>query len=218
MGQYRKASLFALAVVLVGLDASAAGDKPAMPTDVQDKALAERMKREKAARQTCKINICKIARLKRPEGDNVRCTVVRTWTSAELEEFFKDKLNWPFGPAQCTLDVKIDRAGLVKAMTEPEFNARVGKHDVNCQLDDRDGKVKYAISFVVDPEVKFERGKAVKASLHWSKVDGTALAKSALWSASKIDNTFNVFEKSVVDAINGFFTDKCDEVKNEVGG
>jgi hypothetical protein len=218
VGQYKKASLIVLTVLLVGLDGFAAEDKVAAPTDVQDKVLSERMRREKAARQACKIDICGIARLKRPEGDNVRCTVVRTWTSAELAELFKDRLNWPFGPAQCTVDVKIDRGVLVKAMTEPEFNARVGKHTVNCQLDDRDGNVKYTISFVVDPEVKFERGRAVKASLHWSKVDGNALAKSALWSASKIDNTFNVFEKSVVDAINAFFTDKCDEVKKEVGG
>ena len=166
MGEYKKASLIVLTVLLVGLDGFAAEDKVAAPTDVQVKALAERMKREKAARQACKIDICGIARLKRPEGDNVYCTVVHTWTSAELAELFKDRLNWPFGPAQCTVDVKIDRGVLVKAMTEPEFNARVGKHTVNCQLDDRDGNVKYSISFVVDPEVKFERRRAVKASLH----------------------------------------------------
>jgi len=215
MGRFKKACPILLSVVLIGLDAFAAGDNSAA---APDKALAERMKKEKAARQACKISICGIARLKRPEGDNVRCTVVRTWTSAELAAFFKDKLSWPFGPAQCTVDVKIDRGLLVKAMTEPEFIARIGKHNVNCQLDDKDGQVKYGISFVVDPEVKFESGKAVKAGLHWSKVDGSALAKTALWPASKIDNTFNVFEKSVVDAINTFFTDKCDEVKNEFGG
>jgi hypothetical protein len=54
-------------------------------------------------------------------------------------------------------------------------------------------------------------GTAVKPSLNWSKVDGTTLAKMALWSATAVDDTFNVPQGVVVQRINAFFGQKCDE-------
>ena len=49
-----------------------------------------------------------------------------------------------------------------------------------------------------------------------AQAPGNALAKSALWTASAMDNTFNVLEKTVVEEINDFVGPKCTEIKDEI--
>jgi hypothetical protein len=60
------------------------------------------------------------------------------------------------------------------------------------------------------PIVSFENGKAVKAALRWGDVSGSTAAKGALWSATAVDNTFNVLQGVVLEQINEFFGPKCD--------
>ena len=64
--------------------------------------------------------------------------------------------------------------------------------------------------FTIDPVVTFENGKAVKAALHWGEVGGSKAAKSALWSASAVDNTLNVLQGVLLEQINEFFGPKCE--------
>jgi hypothetical protein len=112
--------------------------------------------------------------------------------------------------------LKVDRATLVKAMSEPEFEAKFEKHDLRCELEtDKD---KYEVKLEMQPKVTFKAGKAVKASLNWGKVEAPTLAKTALWSATAADNSFGVLESTVVDDINDFIENKCNEVKAEWQG
>jgi hypothetical protein len=37
------------------------------------------------------------------------------------------------------------------------------------------------------------------------------MAKSAVWSATAVDNTFNVLQRVVIEQINDFFGPSCDE-------
>ena len=48
--------------------------------------------------------------------------------------------------------------------------------------------------------------------LGWSNVDGSTLAKTALWSATAVDNTFNVLQGAVLEQINEFLGPKCDDI------
>jgi len=50
----------------------------------------------------------------------------------------------------------------------------------------------------------------VKAALRWGDISGSTAAKSALWSATAVDNTFNTLQSVVLDQINEFFGPKCD--------
>jgi hypothetical protein len=181
----------AVALVLLGLQPVRAQDDPRKRTDI-DKDLAEQLYREQEARRGCKVSICEAARTKAAQGDNIACKVVKTWPEVDLKtKVLKGAMNWPFGNAQC--------------------EAKIGKHDVSCQLYTKDGKDKHALTFTIDPVVTFEKGKAVKAALHWSNVGGTTIAKSAAWSATAVDNTFNVLQGAVVESINDFFGSGCDE-------
>jgi hypothetical protein len=190
---------------------------PAVAQEV-DKALEARMDKEKAARVGCKIAICDAARNKKADGPDIACTVVKTWAANDLRDsILKGKLDWPWGHAQCTADIKIERKMLAQALAAGTLDAKLAKQTVNCTLDQKGGSEKYSISFVLTPTVTFSGGKATKATLNWSDIQGSALAKGAVWSAATLDNNVGLFEGTTVEQINTFFGAKCDEVKDELG-
>ena len=73
------------------------------------------------------------------------------------------------------------------------------------------GAVAGPVTFTIDPVVTFENGKATKAALRWGNVTGTTLVKTAVWSATAVDNTFNVLQGAVLKEINDFFGPSCAE-------
>lgn len=73
-----------------------------------DAALAARMEQEKAARAGCKEAICKLARSGKKGAADIKCDVVKTWPEAELKDkILKGKVNWPWGHAQCTVQINL---------------------------------------------------------------------------------------------------------------
>jgi hypothetical protein len=183
-----------------------------------DAALTARMDKEKADRRNCKIAICDIARNRKADGPDVACSVVKTWPAAELkDQVLKGRLDWPWGHAQCKADIKLERKMLAESLAGGTVKAKLAKHAVNCTLDQKDGADKYSISFAITPTVTFAGGKATAATLSWSDIEGSALARGAVWSAATLDNNVGLFESATVDAINTFFGERCDEVKDELG-
>jgi hypothetical protein len=190
---------------------------PAAAQDV-DKALEARMEKEKAERHGCKVTICDTARNHKADGGDIACSAVKTWPAGDLRDnILKGKLDWPWGNAQCKVDVKIERKMLAQALSSPNMEAKLAKQTVTCTLDQKGGSEKYNISFAITPTVTFAGGKATKATLNWSDIQGSALAKGAVWSAATLDNNVGVFEGTTVEQINAFFGPRCDEVKDELG-
>ena len=182
-----------------------------------DKALQERIDKEKAERRGCKVEICGIARNKQADGPDVSCPVVKTWTASELKDnVLKGKLDWPWSNAQCKTDIKLERKMLSQALAGGTLDAKLAKHTVSCTLDQQGGADKYSITFSIAPTVSFAGGAATKATLNWSGIEGSALAKGAVWSAATLDNNVGLFEGATVEAINSFFGGQCDEVKADL--
>jgi hypothetical protein len=183
-----------------------------------DQALEQRIAKEKEDRRDCKIKICDAALNKKADGEDIACKVVKTWTVADLKEkILKDRIDWPFGNAQCAAEVKLARKTLSKVLSGGEVEAALEKRNITCTLDQKDGKDKYSISFSITPVVKFKDGKAVKATLNWSDIQGSAVAKGAVWSTATLDNYTGILDGAVVDSINDFFGPHCDEVKSDLG-
>lgn len=181
-----------------------------------DSALVKRMEDEKSARRGCKISICDIARNKKAEGPDVSCTVVKTWTSTELKErILRGKFEWPWSHAQCSATIALERKSLAQVLSGATIDVKLAKHSVSCSLDQKDGNGKYPLIFAITPNVTFKDGKAVKAALNWSEIDGAAVAKAAVWSTAALDNNLGVLESATVDVINDFFKEQCEEVKGE---
>ena len=128
--------LFAI-FVIAGLpsDAAFAQDRNALRTDLPP-ALADRLVNERLARAACNRLICGAARSKKAEGAPISCKVVQTWPAQDLKtKILKDKMEWKWGHAQCEIEEKLDRALLVKAVTEPKVEIKFGKRHVACTLE-----------------------------------------------------------------------------------
>lgn len=192
--------------------AAAQAPKPADPA-VDVLTPAEIAERE--ARKACKVEICSAFHLRKPEGPDIACNVLKSWRKEQLQKMIeRAKVSWPWGPAKCVADIKLKRADLIKAMGDKSYIAQLDTHEVNCEVD-REKEAPAKISFSFAPKVTFEVGKATKASLNWGKIDAPTLVKGAMWTATATDNTFNVLQSTLVEDINEFISAKCIEVKEE---
>lgn len=177
----------------------------------------EEEKKEREIRRVCAVKVCSTLYNRTPADGHVACSVQKTWRKELIAKIMaRGKVTWPWGGARCTGDLKLDRAILIKSMTEKEFEAQFDKHDLRCELEGESER--YEVKLEIHPKVTFKDGKAVKAKLNWGKIDAPRLAKSALWSATAADNSFGVLQSLVVDDINDFIQTKCMEVKEEWQG
>jgi hypothetical protein len=180
--------------------------------------LTARIAKEKEDRKSCKAEICK-AFAQPGDGPAITCTVTKTWLAAEIQAgFLGDKLTWPWGHAQCTAAIDLDRQAIAEAAQKPTATIKLKKHSIVCKLDQKEPKAgtAYDLTLTIEPTVTFEKGKAVKAEMGWGKIEAPVLAKSAIWSATAVDGTFSVIANGVVKDINAFLTDKCKEVGIEI--
>jgi hypothetical protein len=54
--------------------------------------------------------------------------------------------------------------------------------------------------------------------LNWGKVDGPLVIKGVLWTATAADNKLNVLQSTLLEDINDFTANKCEEVKSDWAG
>jgi hypothetical protein len=180
--------------------------------------LTARIAKEKEDRKTCKAEICK-AFAQPGDGPAIACTVTKTWLAAEIQAgFLGDRLTWPWGHAQCTALMELDRKAIAEAAQKPSATIKLKKHNIACKLDHKDSKdgAGYDLKLSIEPTVTFENGKATKAAMGWGTIEAPVLAKTAIWSATAADSTFSVIANGVVRQINAFFYDKCKEVGVEI--
>lgn len=202
--------------VLLGmaLGEAVAEEKEAVKLDPElEQILAE----EKANRRDCKIKICDILRNKSPEGDDIACSVTKTWPKPDLDKIMsKGRVSWPWGHTRCEADINVKRATLIAAMSEKNYEANFDEHKVDCEIERKKEGETYALKISVKPTVTFEDGKAKKVVLNWGDLEAPTMAKGVIWPATGLDNKLNIFGGEVVDMINSFATTKCDEVKENL--
>ncbi|MGQ0673523.1 MAG: hypothetical protein ACT4N2_11710 [Hyphomicrobium sp.] len=196
--------------------AAMAEDKPVSTATPQTELTTEE-KAERDSRKACKVAICDAFHNRKP-GPDVACKVVKSFRKTQLEKMVsKAKVSWPWGRVVCTSDVRLKRDLLLKALVADKLVAEFDSHKVSCTVErEKDGAAEITAEFT--PKVTFEKGKAVKASLNWGKVDGPTVIKGALWTATAADNTIGVLQSTIVDDVNDFTSKKCDEVKPEWAG
>ena len=196
-------------VLLSAIPSARAQGDPRARTDI-DSALADQLYREQQINRGCKIVVCEAARGKSAQEDKLACHVAKTWPDIDIKNrFLKGAMAWPWGHAQCEGKFAIERQLIFPSALEPRYEVKVGKHDVVCQIED--GINRHTVTLTIDPVVTFENGRATKAALRWSNVTGPTVVKSALWSATAIDNMFNVLQGTLVEKINEFLGPGCDE-------
>lgn len=202
--------------------AEPAETEPAGGTGAQDEkdkdgkvVLTKEELEEKEGRKACKVEICASFRNPRVSGGDITCSVNKSWRKEQLVKMVaKLKVTWPYGPVRCKADIKLNRAELAKAMTEPKHTTKLDKHSVVCSIERGDDSAS-DIKMEFSPKLVFESGTAVSAKMYWGKIEAPALIKSAMWTATAADNTVNMLSGTLVEDINDFIGAKCDEVKEE---
>ena len=127
---------------------------PAMAEDTAvSPELTARMAKEKEDRKACKIEICK-AFAQPADGPAITCTVIKTWLGSEIQAgFLGDKLTWPWGHAQCSAAIDLDRKAIAEAATKPSATLKLKKHSITCKLDHKDPKegTVYDLKLSIEP-------------------------------------------------------------------
>ncbi len=202
--------------VAIGADATKpAADAAVKPVSPTDSALAEEEKAEKAARLACRVQLCKILRGKESAGSDIACHVVKSWRKEHLAKLINNlKITWPYEGVQCSSDISIKRADLLKAASEPKTEITLAKHTATCTVGHEKGDATI-FKFDLTPKVTFEHGKATKAQVNWGQIEAPTLIKSALWTATAADNSVDLLSGTITDAINDFIGKQCDEVKDQ---
>jgi hypothetical protein len=204
--------VFGAASAVSNVTLSAEGEK-ATTSKADEVKLTPEEQAEKESRKACKIEICKAFHAKKASGE-IACHVIASWRKERIAKLVsKLKVNWPFDGVHCATDLSVDRADLVKAMTEPKVEIKFQKHTVTCSIaSEKTGAKEF--KFELTPKVKFENGKAVEAHANWGKIEAPTLIKSAMWTATAADNTVNLLSGTIVDEVNKFISKRCDEVKD----
>ena len=156
-------------------------------------------------RKACKIKVCKVFASKKAEGEDVSCDLVKTVHKDVIEKrYLGNKVGWPFGKAQCKTSIKLKREMLVKGATTDGYSGTLDKTSISCSLFTKDGKDKHVINFSLAPTIKWKGGKAETVALNISDIDGTALAKTGVWTIAKANSYFGVLDGPVKDKFNDF--------------
>ena len=201
------------ALVAVSAGASAQDSKAGGTAEAKAAAPeTEAEKKEREGRRACAVQLCATLHNRKPAEGHVACNIQKTWRKAALTKILqRGKVSWPWGDTRCSSAIKVDRALLVKAMTEPETEAQFDTYDIRCEIDNAEDKYKVALQ--IHPKVTFKQGKAVKARMNWGSIEAPTLAKTALWSVTAADNTFGLLQSLAVEDFNTFIDTKCEEVK-----
>lgn len=212
---FRQTKNLILAAALI-VPLTQAGTIPVLATDakVAPIQLTPEEIAERESRKACKIEICSAFRAK-VEGSDIACNVTKSWRQSQLNTFMqKAYASWPWGAVQCKADLKLNRADMIKSMTEASYEMVIQKHTVACTIargEEEPAKIEFSFS----PKVKFENGIAKQASLNWGEIKAPTVVNEAMWAATATDNTFNMLESTLVEDINTFISKQCDEVKSE---
>jgi hypothetical protein len=170
----------------------------------------EEKKDEKDKLKACERRICDAIVKKAPATGDVSCALTKTWARKSIKESSEDeskKVDWTFGDARCTVDLKVPRSLIVSALSDPGVKLELPLHRVDCEIE-RDKEVD-RVHFTLGPKVRFENGVAKQVWINLKKVEGPGAIKAMATSLAKLEDTVGLFQGPLTKAINKFIAEKC---------
>lgn len=173
----------------------------ALPAHAGDSASDENIKQ-------CGLDICQSVSGPRNGKGQLGCLVSKTWDGQQINKAAEQKkLSWTYGDPTCTLDLKVDRAILVSAVTAETYTLKVPSHKVTCEVVQNGTKT--PVNITLAPEVKVKNGQAASVLLKVSEIEAPKLIKSVIWTAAKLEDNFGIFHGEMVRGINTFISEEC---------
>ena len=179
----------------------------ALAIQVAPVAALEEQRGEMAAIKACDQRLCAILMQKNPKGEDLRCTLTKTWAKSTIKEAESRKVTWGFGDARCSVEINLNRAQVVSALTSEQQKLFVPPHTANCVVE-QDGKLE-KVTAVVAPKIVFKNGKADKVWVNLSSVEGPVGIKATLQTAAQLADSLGLFHKRMIKAINRHIERHC---------
>lgn len=167
-------------------------------------------KNEKAKLEQCEADICSLILKKSPASGWLMCGINKTWGKRDIKKGAKKKkIGWSFGDAQCTVQLKLERATVIGALSKPKFEIRLRRHYVNCVVENQSGTD--TVHVALAPKLKFVNGRVKKIWVNVKVVDGPPLLSSLIWTTAKLEDGLGIFHGDLVHGINDFIHKKCEK-------
>jgi hypothetical protein len=164
---------------------------------------------EEAVIKACDLRLCSILVNRAPTGDDLKCTLTKTWARSTIKEAETSKLTWGFGDARCSVDVDVSRATLISAVTAEETKFRLPAHTANCVVE-QDGKLE-KVTAVLSPKITFRNGKAEQVWINLKSVEGPASIQMTVQTAAYLADKLGLFHKRMIKQINRYVGRHCPE-------
>jgi hypothetical protein len=169
----------------------------------------EEKRDEKDKLKACERRICDAIVKRAPATGDVSCALTKTWARKSLKESSEEskKVDWTYGDARCTVDLKVPRALIVTALTAQTVKLELPQHRVDCEIE-RDKEID-RVHFMLGPKVRFENGVAKQVWINLKKVEGPAAIKAMATTLAKLEDSVGIFQGTLTKAINKFVAEKC---------
>lgn len=165
--------------------------------------------KEKTLLSSCEEKLCRQILDKSPPKGMLRCDLGKTWGKSDIDKGAKSKsIAWGFGDAQCSVELKIKRRDIIKALTARKYEFSVHPHHVSCNVETSDG-VK-PLKARLAPKLKFQGGKAKKVWIGLKDIDGPEPLSSFVWATAKLEDSLGIFHSEMISQINKFVHRKCE--------
>lgn len=179
-----------------------------LPFTAQAKSL-EPVPGEEETLKACEKSVCEIILGKQRSGPPPNCNITKTWSQSTIKEGESQSVSWGFGDARCTAKLEIDRAQIVKALTEDKHTLQSPTQTVKCQIV-QDGELK-PITAKAAPKLKFKKGKADKVWINLEKIDGPDNVTGTISTIAAMEDKLGIFHSSLIKSINKFIHKRCEK-------
>lgn len=163
---------------------------------------------EKKQLEQCEASVCSLLLSKKPTTGWTTCQIGKTWIKKDIKKGARQKsISWTSGDARCSLEVKLERAAVVKALSSPKYEMRMTRHYVNCVVENDSGVDKVHVALA--PRLQFKNGRVKKVWVNVKEVDAPPLLSSLIWTTVNFEDGFGIFHKEILKAVNKFIYKDC---------
>jgi hypothetical protein len=168
----------------------------------------DEQKGETQVLDACDERLCRMLQQKTPTGEDLKCTLTKTWARSAIKEADQPQLTWGFGDARCSIELNVSRAAIVAAVTSSTpFKFWLPPHTANCVVE-QDGQLK-PIKATVAPKIVFKDGRAEKVWINLVHIDGPGSVTGWLSAGAQLTDSVGIFHRSMIKSVNGYIYKHC---------
>jgi len=169
----------------------------------------EAQKGEKQAILECERRLCTMLQQKDPAGEDLKCTLTKTWVRSDIKDAEQPTLKWGFGDARCSIRIHIPRTLIATALNQrgKDYKLWIPAHTAHCVVEEN-GAVQ-TVTATLAPKLVFKDGHVEKIWVNLTNVEGPAAIKGTLWAAAKLADNVGLFHRPMVKSVNRFIYTTC---------